>query len=164
MHYIHTYIYVSPLRGLREDLLAPGLGDLAAAQAFRACALRRFWRFCLHFSICACHPCAGAMLIFSVSFQFQRMIPEGNPTILSVLSVWDVTVLTCQNFVHPAQVLWNYGFDGPEHIHITNFWNADFDGLTVASDIRNVKYIPQLLTAEDRWKLCCSTWGHELFR
>ena len=26
--------------------------------------------FCLHFSICACHPCAGAMLIFSVSFQF----------------------------------------------------------------------------------------------
>ena len=23
----------------------------------------------LHFSICACHPCAGAMLIFSVSFQ-----------------------------------------------------------------------------------------------
>ena len=25
---------------------------------------------CVHFSICACHPCAGAMLIFSVSFQF----------------------------------------------------------------------------------------------
>ena len=25
------------------------------------------------FSICACHPCAGAMLIFSVSFQFYRM-------------------------------------------------------------------------------------------
>ena len=24
----------------------------------------------LHFSICACHPYAGAMLIFSVSFQF----------------------------------------------------------------------------------------------
>ena len=23
----------------------------------------------LHFSICACHPCAGAMLIFSASFQ-----------------------------------------------------------------------------------------------
>ena len=33
----------------------------------------------LHFSICACHPCAGAMLIFSVSFQFYRMIPKGNP-------------------------------------------------------------------------------------
>ena len=25
---------------------------------------------CVRFSICACHPCAGAMLIFSVSFQF----------------------------------------------------------------------------------------------
>ena len=24
---------------------------------------------CLHFSMCARHPCAGAMLIFSVSFQ-----------------------------------------------------------------------------------------------
>ena len=33
----------------------------------------------LHFSICACHPCAGAMLIFFISFQFYRMIPEGNP-------------------------------------------------------------------------------------
>ena len=28
---------------------------------------------CDTFSICACHPCAGAMLIFSVSFQFLRM-------------------------------------------------------------------------------------------
>ena len=27
-------------------------------------------------SICACHPCAGAMLIFSVSFQFLRMLPR----------------------------------------------------------------------------------------
>ena len=27
---------------------------------------------CLHFSICAWHPCAGAMLIFSVSFQVSR--------------------------------------------------------------------------------------------
>ena len=26
--------------------------------------------YCLHFSICACHPSAGAMLIFSASFQF----------------------------------------------------------------------------------------------
>ena len=31
-----------------------------------------------HFSIYACHPCAGAMLIFSVSFQFYRMSPEGD--------------------------------------------------------------------------------------
>jgi hypothetical protein len=33
----------------------------------------------LQFSSCACLPCAGAMLIFSVSFKFSRMIPEGNP-------------------------------------------------------------------------------------
>ena len=26
-----------------------------------------------------CLPCAGAMLTFSVLFQFYRMIPEGNP-------------------------------------------------------------------------------------
>ena len=32
-----------------------------------------------HFSICARHPCAGAVLIFSVSFQFERMVPQGNP-------------------------------------------------------------------------------------
>ena len=31
---------------------------------------KRYRKNCLHFSICACHPCAGAMLIFSVSFQF----------------------------------------------------------------------------------------------
>ena len=31
-----------------------------------------------HFSICACHPCAGAMLIFSVSFQFYQMSPKGH--------------------------------------------------------------------------------------
>ena len=30
--------------------------------------------------MCACHPCAGAMLIFSVSFQFFQMPPEGGPT------------------------------------------------------------------------------------
>ena len=32
---------------------------------------------CLHFSICACHHCAGAMVISSVSFQVCRMIPDG---------------------------------------------------------------------------------------
>ena len=31
----------------------------------------------VHFSICACHPCTGAMLIFSVSFQFAGRIPFG---------------------------------------------------------------------------------------
>ena len=36
-------------------------------------------RYRLHFSMCACHPCAGAMLTLSVSFKSKRMIPEGNP-------------------------------------------------------------------------------------
>jgi len=44
---------------------------------------------CVHFSICACHPCAGAMIIFSVSFQFYLMIPEGNPKVLAIMRVWN---------------------------------------------------------------------------
>ena len=35
-----------------------------------------------HFSIYACHPCAGAMLIFSVSFQFYRMSRRTNSSVL----------------------------------------------------------------------------------
>ena len=31
---------------------------------------KKYTQICLHFSICACHPCAGAMLIFFLSFQF----------------------------------------------------------------------------------------------
>ena len=46
---------------------------------FLGCCLLFVCKNSLLFSICACHPCAGAMLIFSVSLQFQRMIPEGNP-------------------------------------------------------------------------------------
>lgn len=52
-----------------------------------------------HFSICACHPCAGAMLIFSVSFQFYRMSPKRQPCrqlcgirrreSIASLSIWD---------------------------------------------------------------------------
>ena len=54
-----------------------------------------------HFSICACHPCAGAMLIFSVSFQFYQMSPKGQTLkpfsediyilmYLMCLSMWDL--------------------------------------------------------------------------
>ena len=32
----------------------------------------------VHFTISACHPCAGTMLINTVSFQSYQMIPEGN--------------------------------------------------------------------------------------
>ena len=55
-------------------------------------ALRCYF-VCLHFSTCACHPCSGAMLIFPVSFQFQRMIPEGNP----VSSLCVILFLTINN-------------------------------------------------------------------
>ena len=43
----------------------------------------------------ASHPCAGAMLVFTGSLQFQRMIPEGNPDsqglfcALSPRRLWD---------------------------------------------------------------------------
>jgi len=51
-----------------------------------ACSIRKYYSS--HFSMCACHPCAGAMLIVSVSFQFWRMIPEGNPgTIRTYISI-----------------------------------------------------------------------------
>ena len=33
------------------------------------CCGRRRYVLLLHFSICACHPCAGATVIFSASFQ-----------------------------------------------------------------------------------------------
>ena len=39
-----------------------------------------------YFSIYACHPCAGAMLIFSVSFQFLRMTTEVVPVSLPLLA------------------------------------------------------------------------------
>ena len=44
---------------------------------------------CDTFSICACHPCAGAMLIFSVSFQFWRMTgcdPGSDPTASRIIT------------------------------------------------------------------------------
>ena len=53
----------------------------AVIRAPRPLAFRSPPANCLHCSICACHPRAGAMLIFSVSFQIVfRMIPEGNPS------------------------------------------------------------------------------------
>ena len=45
----------------------------------------------LHFSICVCHPCAGAMIIFSVSFQFSG--PDCHPEIVSqgkAEPIWDI--------------------------------------------------------------------------
>ena len=46
----------------------------------------------VHFPMCACHPCAGAMLIFSESFQLLRMIPEGNPQ-LSIICIIIINII-----------------------------------------------------------------------
>ena len=54
---------------IRPDLVRPGLccskrGTQFASDVCFKCSDR-----CSRFSVCACHPFAGAMLIFSVSFQ-----------------------------------------------------------------------------------------------
>ena len=46
----------------------------------RSPSFARNIQLCTLLDVCACHPCAGAMLFFSASFQFERMIPEGNPS------------------------------------------------------------------------------------
>ena len=61
----------------------PIINPAAPARPNQPYGKRRFWdatckpsadvytkNNCLHFPICARHPCAGAMLIFSVSFRF----------------------------------------------------------------------------------------------
>ena len=45
--------------------------------------------------MCACHPCAGAMLIFSVSFQFKRMISFIDFLVLIVIAVIVDYLLGC---------------------------------------------------------------------
>ena len=44
-----------------------------------------------HFSIYACHPCAGAMLIFSVSFQFYHLSEDskGSSAILDKVLLYN---------------------------------------------------------------------------
>ena len=42
------------------------------------CLRMEIWKDNLfHFSICACQPCAGAMLIFFVSFHVNGSTPKG---------------------------------------------------------------------------------------
>ena len=74
----------------------------------------------VHFSICACHPCAGAMLIFSVSFQFYRMIPEGES------GKW------CISYVHVV----------PAHatiLHISKMTTTPFIFLATATPYRSLQ-------------------------
>ena len=66
--YIHTYIHIIDI--IIDIIIIP---PAPSAPAPRASPVRRRYVFktkklnnnCLHFSICACHPCAGAMLIFA---------------------------------------------------------------------------------------------------
>ena len=91
--YIYTYTHNSPLLlqlALRAILLegVPGVverdamahnvmffsGLFVLVYRMYLCvvimySMARAQYYCLHFSMCACHPCAGAMLIFSASFQ-----------------------------------------------------------------------------------------------
>ena len=68
---IYIYIYrqkrgrAATLAHIRSQLEARDQGELHHLRLSYVPQL-----IILHFSICACHPCAGAMLIFSVSFQF----------------------------------------------------------------------------------------------
>ena len=68
---------------------------------------------CLHFSICACHPCAGAMLIFYVSLQFEQMLPEGNPSLRPSLAFamdwesWSPPQHCRMPYEPPPQWLWH---------------------------------------------------------
>lgn len=59
-----------------------------------------------YFSIYACHPCAGAMLIFSVSFQFLRMTTEVVPTNTPVVT--PISACTGRCFQNQKQTL-NHG-------------------------------------------------------
>ena len=61
--YIYNIIYAQSCEGLMAGNTVRGDQSLSTL-------LHVGHKHCLHFSICACHPCAGAMLIFSVSFQF----------------------------------------------------------------------------------------------
>ena len=66
----------------------------------------------VHFSICACHPCAGAMLIFSVSFQFYRVISVENPLkkidiTIPIKNKKNIYLLLCYDYMSYSPTLWN---------------------------------------------------------
>ena len=66
-----------------------------------------------HFSICACHPCAGAMLIFSVSFQFYQMSPKGQSSLAAFSYIKRFTIL----FLHSVGYLVGFQLE-PELVYL----------------------------------------------
>ena len=69
--YTSTYIYIYIYHACLDVRTARVYAYTHARIHVRTvCTHACMYNNCLHFSMCACHPCAGAMLIFSVSFQF----------------------------------------------------------------------------------------------
>ena len=56
---------------------------------------------CVPFSVCACHPCAGAMLNFSVSFRIDRVVLNRNPKMIQ-LSPWQARVRNVARTLAPV--------------------------------------------------------------
>ena len=59
-------------------------GNETVAASFR-CARIDLIKDVAYFSVCACHPCTRAMLIFCVPFQFYWVMPEGSPSWLTIM-------------------------------------------------------------------------------
>ena len=79
VHRIQTLVRKA---GCRRRPEAPGLSGWQRGGARRTgeAGPRGQDIICLHFSICACRPCAGARLLFFASFRYKWVIPEGNPS------------------------------------------------------------------------------------
>ena len=66
MHWPHAFHSWARRLWRKHTMTRFNIGDTHSHAGMRDSAKKNV----IHFSICACHPCAGAMLIFSVSFQF----------------------------------------------------------------------------------------------
>ena len=69
MH-IYIYIYTHTYTHIHIISISDSPDEEAWIETHSASSVPIANISCLQISICACHPCAGAMLIFSVSFQF----------------------------------------------------------------------------------------------
>ena len=73
--YTYVYIYIHIYRERERETISVHVsgadlpGKISNCDKEDAGTLLHVRENCLHFSSCACHPCAGAVLIFSVSFQ-----------------------------------------------------------------------------------------------
>jgi hypothetical protein len=82
---------ITPLRPKRHHIACSFVRFAVAAEKVR------------YFSIYACHPCAGAMLIFSVSFQFLRMTTEVVPN-----HAFPSTAYKCLHLDVTSKTVWTF--------------------------------------------------------